>query len=524
MSALARLGSLFSRSKPVTDSKSCPPDSGGRSGWDMFGIPQDSGNGFDYNLDHALWFQDGRIVSERAILQLSTAWACVRLLSQTIATMPLNFFKREPDGDRDLAPAHPLYSILHNQPNADMTATDYWQVILALMLLRGNAVSEKDMIGDTLVGLTPLPCVSWMRQPDGRYLYTATENGRMRILDESQVWHIPAFTINGRQGLSPICYGGNVFGSARAADIASHSLFDNGMKASGFVTFPPNSPFLTKDQRAQFEGSLSRFSNSRTAGKSFVLEGGADYRQLTMNADDAQMLETRSFSVEEICRWFGVPPTLIGHGDKTSNWGTGLEQQNQSFLTYSLSPWLKKIESSIWSNLISQADKAAYFAEFSVEGLLRADTAGRASFYSSLSQNGIMTRDEIRKKENLPAMGGGAETLTVQAALVPLDQLGARFDAATGQTDPTATGLPTDGAPTDANSVQATALNGAQVTALQELLAGAATGTLPIETVRAAIRAAFPLLTEAEISDMIAPLATFTPKPDPKPTEPVIVP
>lgn len=450
-----------------------PTDSG--NGWRQFGIPLDSGNGFDYNLDYALWFKEGRIVTERAILQISTAWACIRLLANTIACLPLSMYQREPDGDRDAAPEHPLYSILHDQPNADMTATDYWQVILALLLLRGNAVSEKDMIGNRLVGLTPLPCVSWARQPDGRYRYTVTQFGKTRILDESQVWHLPAFTMDGHHGLSPICYGSKVFGGASAADIASRSIFENGMKASGFVTFPQGSPYLSKEQRTQFHDTLAEFSGSRKAGRSFVLEGGATYNPITMNPDDAQMLETRGFSVEEICRWFGVPPTLVGHGDKTSNWGTGLEQQNQSFLTYGLQPWLKKIESSIRKNLLSPADKTKYFAEFGVEGLLRADTAGRAAFYSSMTQNGIFTRDDCRQKENLPRVGGNADVLTVQSALVPLNDL--------GKPKPAAPGAPGDTPPTDP----------------------AANLAPTPDSVRAALRAAFPLLTDEEISAMIAP-------------------
>jgi HK97 family phage portal protein len=502
--------------------KSCSPcdESGGSGGegWRVFGLPTDAGDGFDYNRDHWLWLASGRVVSERAMLSLSTVWSCVRLLSQTLATLPLGMYRRQGDGDRVAANDHPLYAILHNQPNAEMTATDFWQVLGALLFLRGNAVSEIDRIGDRVVGLTPLPCVTWQRQPSGRYLYTVTTNGRSRQLDESQVWHIPAFTLDGRNGLSPIFYGANVFGSARAIDLASSNLFRGGMKASGFVTMPQN-VWLTESQRNTFKGELNSFTTNQKAGKSFLLEGGADYHQLTMNPDDAQMLETRSFSVEEICRWFGVPPTLIGHGDKTSNWGTGLEQQNQSFLTYSLSPWLKKYESSIWTHLISPADKPTLFAEFAVEGLLRADSKARSEFYSAMTQNGIMTRDEARSKENLPQMGGNAEVLTVQAALLPLDAIGNRA-AKPGDGVPVIDpSLPVDAtAAADAGAVQQTALNGAQVMSLQQLLQAAADGTLPLDTVRAAIRAAFPLLSEAEISAMILPLVAFEPnKPEPAP-------
>lgn len=495
--------------------------------WRQFGLPTDSGDGFDYNRDHWLWLASGRVVSERAMLSLSTVWSCVRLMSQVFSNLPLGIFRRLSDGDRTAENSHPLYSILHNQPNAEMTACDFWQVLAALLFLRGNAVCEIDMIGDRIVGLTPLTCVTWQKQPNGQFLYTSTANGKSRQLTEAQVWHIPAFTLDGRVGLSPIFYGANVFGSARYVDLASSNTFRNGMKASGFVTMPDN-VWLTKEQRDTFKGTLAEFSTNKKAGKSFVLEGGAGYQQLTMNPDDAQMLETRSFSVEEICRWFGVPPTLIGHGDKTSNWGTGLEQQNISFLTYSLAPWLRKFEASIWKNLISPADKPTLFAEFAVEGLLRADSASRAEFYSKMTQNGIYTRDECRVKENVAKKGGNADVLTVQAAMLPLDVIGSGRPKPGDPAPVVDTSLPADAATAaDAGAVQATALNGAQVVSLQALLQAAADGSLPVDTVRAALRAAFPLLSEQEISAMISPLLKFEPtkpEPVPAPVDPAAVP
>lgn len=491
-----------------------------RTGWDVFGVPSDSGDGFAYNLDHALLAANGHISSERAILQLSTAMACVRLLASTIATLPIAIYRRLPNGEREAAREHPLYTLLHNQPNARMTAVDYWQMQVAWMLLRGTAYTELDMIGGRLVALDPLEpkCLTWRKLDGGARLYTYRDpkTGKSRDIPEDRIWKLPAFTLDGSEGLSAIKYGAGVFGNASAADEASSNLFSNGLSASGFVKTADN-VWLTKEKRDLLRSHLREFGyQAKHSREVFVLEGGMEYKPLAMNPDDAQMLETRAFNIEEICRWFGVPPTLVGHGDKTSNWGTGLEQQNLSFLTYSLRPWLTKIEQSIWKYLIPAAEKAKVYAEFSVEALLRADSAGRASFYSSGLQNGWINRNAVARMENLPAPPGG-DLYTVQANLVPLDSL-PELAAARMPKQPAAINATAASEVTAAEDVQATALNGAQVNSLQSLLEAAAAGTMPLATVRAAIAAAFPLLTPADIDAMIGPLLDFTPAaPAPEP-------
>lgn len=409
------------RTRPATPQ---PEASSARTGWEAFGIPAESGDGFAYNREG---MQYGDTITERTILQIGTAMACIRLLSQTIATLPLAMFRRMPDGTRETASDHSLYSVLHHQPNADMTAVDFWQVMVAMMLLRGTGFAEIKRLGGRIVAVQPLVrgWLTWSMK-NGAYEFKYTVNGVTRTIARKDLWILPAFTVNGIFGLSPVCYGANVFGSAVGADRSSRSMFQNGMSASGFVSYGKGvTDWLTKDQRDQLQDSINEFGNSGAKSRGvFVLEGGMGFTPLSMSADDAQMLETRAFNVEEICRWFGVPPTLVGHGEKTSNWGTGLEQQNLAFLTYNLRPWLSKIEQSIRMNLLSPAEQANYYAEFNVEGLLRADSAGRAAYFSTMVSNGGMTRDEWRVKENLPLKGGNADVLTVQSALVPLDKLG----------------------------------------------------------------------------------------------------
>ena len=377
-----KLSLEFRRSPPREEKGTVVATCDTRTGWEAYGIPSDAGDGFAYNAEGRLY--GTRTVSEKTILQLDAAMACVRLLSQTIATLPLVIYRRKPDGSRTAQPGHPLYELLHNQPNGDMTAVDFWQVMIAMMLLRGTAFAEIDRIGDRIVALTPLSrgVLAWTRK-NGVYEFTYTVDGKQRKIAQRDLWILPAFTMDGMFGLSPICYGANVFSGAMSADRASNQTFENGMSASGFVSYgKDSSAWLKADQRDQLRENIAKFTHSGSkAGGIFVLEGGMGYTPLSMNPEDAQMLETRSFNVETICRWFGVPPTLVFHGEKASNWGTGLEQQNLSFLTYHLRPWLSKIEQSIRKNLFSPADKPRYFGEFNVEGLLRADTAGRGAWY-----------------------------------------------------------------------------------------------------------------------------------------------
>jgi HK97 family phage portal protein len=148
------------------------------------------------------------------------------------------------------------------------------------------------------------------------------------------------------------------------------------------------------------------------------------YQQVSLTPEDAQMLQTRGFNVEEICRWFRTPPWMVGHTSNSTSWGTGMEQQMLGFLSFTLLPWMKRIEQSINRRLLHPGERRRFYAKFNPEGLLRADSAARAAFYSSMTQNGIYTRDDCRIKENLAPMGGNAAKLTVQSNMLPIDKLG----------------------------------------------------------------------------------------------------
>ncbi|NGR09388.1 phage portal protein [bacterium SGD-2] len=365
-------------------------------------------------------------------MRLSAVWACVRLISTSVAGLPLGLYKRLPDGSRDDARDHPVYDIIHVSPNDDMTAFQSWQAAVASMLLWGNAYFRIHRLGGKVVALDfLLPQRVRLDTDDyGRLTYFYTPpSGKERELKREDVLHIPAFTLDGRVGLSAIRYGVDVFGAAMSADDAANSTFKNGLMPT--VAFSVDR-IMQPNQREEFREYVRTIAGALNAGKSPVLEQGVKPEQIGINPVDAQLLESRGWSIEEISRWFGVPPWMIGHTDKGSNWGTGLEQQMIAFLTFSISSITNQIQQSINKRLLTAVERRDYYAEFALEGFLRADSKTRAEFYASAAQNGWMSRNEVRKKENLPRVEG-ADILTVQTNLAPIDQLGRADDGQTAR-------------------------------------------------------------------------------------------
>ena len=365
----------------------------------------------------------GVVVNERSALSLSAVWACTRLISETIATLPLSMYEKTPDGKR-IATQHPLQFIIHDQPNADVTASVFWESVIAAMLLRGTARAEKLMVGERLVGLSFLAPnrLAITRKSDGTCQYNYTdENGKQRVIPASRIFAIPGFSLDGKNGVSVISYAANVFGSALAADTAANKTFENGLMPT---TYFKMDRVLKPDQRTEFRENLQDITGAFNAGKSPLLEGGMDAGMIGINPNDAQLLESRAFSIEEVCRWFRTPPFMVGHSEKSTSWGTGIEQQMIGFLTFTLAPWLKRVEQAISKDLLSPVDRLRYYPKYSVEGLLRADSAGRSAFYGAMVDRGIFTRDEVRGLEDRAPMGGNAAVLTVQSAMTTLDSIG----------------------------------------------------------------------------------------------------
>lgn len=368
----------------------------------------------------------GKAVTPEGAMQLAAWWACVRLISETIATLPLGVFTRSANGRKEPKSDHPLYALLHDSPNADQTAAEFWEGIIASVCIAGNGYARKEMSGGRLAALEPIPfdVMTVQRNERGQLRYRYTERGKTYDEPEDNIFHVRGFGLGGDLGLSPVSYARQTLGLAMSIGESAGATFKNGMRSSVFFTAPPGQ-LLTQEQREQFRKAfIDPYVGSSAKHAAGILEAGFDVKTVSLPPKDAEMLLSWKFSVEEICRWLRVPPILIGHAaEGQTMWGSGVEQIMLGWLTLGLRPYLSRVEQAIKKRLISADERSSVFAEFNVEGLLRADSAGRAALYSTFAQNGINTRNEIRARENLPPMEGG-DDLTVQSNLVPLAMLG----------------------------------------------------------------------------------------------------
>lgn len=365
----------------------------------------------------------GAVVSPETALKLSAVWACVKLRAETISTLPLHLY----DEKKQLAKDHDLYRILHDQPNADMCASEYWQIQSASLDLWGNAYNYIARRNDkSIISLEPLFPSEMVvkRSKEGALEYHYTENGKVKVYREDEILHFKGFTLDGYVGLSAIQFFAQTIGMQFDANNQAQDWFKNGLKVGGFLETGEST--LTSEQRTRMRNHLAEFSKAENAGKYMILEAGmklASASSIRINPVDAQLLESRYFGIEEICRAFGVPPQLIGHTNKASSWASSLEQTNQGFLTYSLNPQLVRYEQTITRKLLLPADKYKYRPKFVVDGLLRANNTARADFYVKMTQNGLYTRNEVRELEDLPkADDPTADKLMVQMQMVPLGQ------------------------------------------------------------------------------------------------------
>ena len=367
----------------------------------------------------------GKNVSQQTALQLSTVWSCVRLIAETLATLPVALYEIK-DGAPVVASSHPVHFVISQQPNTDQTTVEFWENVAASLLLQGNSFCEPTWSRQSLTSLEfllPQNMGPPKRLSNGSIEYRYTDqDGKPHVFTDDTMMHTRGFGTDPLCGLSPLHMGREVLGAAMAADESAAKMFANGMKLGGVLS---TEQILKKEQREDIREDMAKqFAGAVNTGKTMVLEAGMKYQQVSMTPEAAQMLQTRAFNVEEICRWFRVPPWMVGHTSNSTSWGTGMEQQMIGFLTFTLLPWMKRIEMSANRRLLRPEERRRFFVKFNPEGLLRADSAGRAQFYSSMVQNGIYTRDECRVKENYQPMGGNAAELTVQSNMLPIDKLG----------------------------------------------------------------------------------------------------
>lgn len=369
----------------------------------------------------------GEHVSAQSALNLSAFWACTRVTSQTIASLSLDLLEKKSDGTKVRVAGHPLGNLLHDSPNASQTAMEFWEGRVLHLCTVGNGFAEKteNSRGD-LLSLEPMPSTTWAeRRRDGSLRYKFDDRGKTVELPEEKVFHIKAFG-DGDMGMSPVEQARQTLGIAIAADRAAGETFGKGMRAKWFFTFPNQ---LSPEQREQAKKNFAERYSAKGAPGIGILEAGVDFKAVNISPKDAEMILNRRFNVEEVCRWLGVPPIIIGHAaEGQTMWGTGVESIMQSWYTLSLRTQLKRIEQAITKRIMTPAQRLRFAVKFNYEDLLRSDTKARAAFYQTLLNAGVMTINEVRKLEGLPPVEGG-DVPRMQMQNVPITEAGQEPDA-----------------------------------------------------------------------------------------------
>lgn len=364
-------------------------------------------------------YGDRSAASSHGAAGLAATWACVSFWAGNIAGLPLTIYRPGPGGVAIEDLSHPLFYLLHYSPNFDQSAFDFWEYMVAAIELRGNAYAEIIRREDgKLLALDPIPPqhMRVRRLASGSLEYYWTTDGSEKVRDDRSILHIRGFGGNPLGGVSPLDACRGTFASAVSTDVAARTMFANGARPSGILSTDEK---MTGEQRPILERLLQeKFVGAINAGRPMVLDNGVKWEQLSISPENAQMLESRQFSTEEICRVFEVDPHLVGHTSGNSFLGSSIANQTLSLLKFKLRKRLKRIEGALEKQLLTRAEiQAGVSIEFNIEAFLRADSKGRADYYQIMKQ--FMTRNEIRALEGFAPVEGG-DTIIVQMQDVPL--------------------------------------------------------------------------------------------------------
>jgi HK97 family phage portal protein len=375
-----------------------------RGGWRTYGPDSLTGSGA-----FASSGEDGSIydsVNAESAMKLSAVWSCMNIRAETVGAMPLHLR----DGDKQILKRHPLYNILHRSPNADMTAAEFWSLATAHIDMHGNFVSIIERgTGKKVVALTPVDlssCKIERNKSGWRKKWKIGQDWH----DDDDVLHLRGFTMNADWGAPRLDIGRQILSAQINANRSAQLAFKQGLKVGGFFLNEGKTD-LNTEQLTAFAERLNFFGRGENAGKWMTLLRGMKPvagTEFSVKPAEAQLLESRYFGIEEICRLFNVPPPLIGHTNKASSWASSLENLNLHFLIYSLQPTLVRTEQGIEKKLLTPYDIAeGVQAKFSMQGLLRGDTKTRQLFYASGLQNGYLNQDEVRDFEDMPPIPNG---------------------------------------------------------------------------------------------------------------------
>ena len=362
-------------------------------------------------------------VSADTAMKVAAVWGCVRLISAAVATCPVRVYRGDRYGERVLPKQrHPLASVLRDAPSPHLTAACFWRAGLQHKLLAGNFLAhirrDTAQRPNGLLLLNPASVAVYQahevgrtdREPEELFYRVNWDDGSWSWVDAADMIHVPNLGWNGKRGMSTVAYGAQTMGLALAAEESSARFFSNGMQARVVLQYPKQvSDSTAKQLREQY---AKKHAGVDRAGTPLILTEGGEAKSISISAVDAQLLESRQFSVTDICRFFGVPPVMIGESDKTTSWGSGVEQMGRWFVTYVLNDHFTAIEQELDRKLFGST---GYFAEFDEAELLRGDTTARANYYKaalgSLQTPAWMTPNEARAAEGFGPVEGGDELL-----------------------------------------------------------------------------------------------------------------
>ena len=412
----------------------------------LFGFGQARDKPVDKAADAGYSFLFGRTtsgkpVNERTAMQTTAVYACVRILAEAVASLPLHVYEYQDDGGKKLVHDHPLYYLLHDEPNPEMTSFVFRETLMSHLLIWGNAYAQiiRDGAGRVL-GLYPLLPDKMEVQRDDRgniyYVYSRNsdenpmfkEYGNIKLKAED-VLHIPGLGFDGLIGYSPIAMAKNAVGMTLACEEYGASFFANGANPGGVLEHPG----VLKDPSKVRESWNSVYRGVNNAHKIAVLEEGMKYQQIGIPPEEAQFLETRKFQINEIARLYRIPPHMVGDLDKSSF--SNIEQQSLEFVKYTLDPWVIRWEQSLQRSLLLPGEKGKYFIKLNVDGLLRGDYQSRMNGYAVGRQNGWFSANDIREMENMNPIPDeqGGNLYLINGAMTKLEDAGAFAKTDTGQ-------------------------------------------------------------------------------------------
>lgn len=412
----------------------------------LFGFGQARDKPVDKAADAGYSFLFGRTtsgkpVNERTAMQTTAVYACVRILAEAVASLPLHVYEYQDDGGKKLVHDHPLYYLLHDEPNPEMTSFVFRETLMSHLLIWGNAYAQiiRDGAGRVL-GLYPLLPDKMDVQRDDKgniyYVYsrnsdenpTFKEYGNIKLKAED-VLHIPGLGFDGLIGYSPIAMAKNAVGMTLACEEYGASFFANGANPGGVLEHPG----VLKDPSKVRESWNSVYRGVSNAHKIAVLEEGMKYQQIGIPPEEAQFLETRKFQINEIARLYRIPPHMVGDLDKSSF--SNIEQQSLEFVKYTLDPWVIRWEQSLQRSLLLPGEKGKYFIKLNVDGLLRGDYQSRMNGYAVGRQNGWFSANDIREMENMNPIPDeeGGNLYLINGAMTKLADAGAFAKTDTGQ-------------------------------------------------------------------------------------------